>query len=122
MTTIETNSNKAGRKITLNAPEVLDVDNVSTLIQVLGEDLVLAKVKAQLTIDFRSMVRGLLESGNIEEGEFTHSDDAIIAMDFTDWKPELRVRKSKEERAAEAMKGMTPDQIKAALALLEAEA
>ena len=52
---------------------------------------------------------------------FTHSDDAILAMDFSDWKPELRVRKSKEERAAEALKGMTPDQIKAALALLEAE-
>ena len=116
---ITTKSTKADREVTVIAPEVLTLVSVKELIETLGEDLVIAKIKAQLTIDFRSMQRTLIEATD-DNDDLVNDDAAIAAMDFSDWKPELRVRKSVEEKAAALLSTMTPDQIKAALASMQA--
>lgn len=117
MSTIETVSKKANRSVTTASPAILEMTTVKDLVEVMGEELVVAKVQAQLTIDFRAKIRGMLESGDLENGVFTYSDDDILNMDFSDWKPEMRTRKSPEEKllAAIAASGMTPEQIKAIL-------
>ncbi len=116
---ITTKSNKANREITVSAPAILTKETVKEMVEILGEDLCLAKIKAQLTIDFRSMQRTLLESVD-DNNDPTNSDEKILSMDHSDWKPELRIRKSVEEKAADLLSTMTPDQIKAALATMQA--
>lgn len=118
MSTIETKSKKVDREITIPSPTVLSTDSVAALVETLGEELVVAKVQAQLTIDFRSMVRNLIEAQD-DNGDFKNSDEEITAMDFTDWKPSLRVRKSPEEKAKDALTGLSPEQIKEVLAMLD---
>lgn len=115
MVTIETTSKKANRNIVTPIPDILQMTTVKNLVEVMGEELVVAKVQAQLTIDFRAKIRGMLESGDLENGVFTYSDDDILNMDFSDWKPEMRTRKTPEEKllAAIAASGMSPEQIKA---------
>ena len=118
MEQIVTKSNKAGREVTTNAPEVLKTDALSELVNALGEELVIQKLKAQLMVDFRSMVRGKLESYD-DNGDPRYSDEDVAQADYSDWKPETRSRKSAEEKAAELLSKLSPDQIKAALAMAE---
>lgn len=113
-TTIVTKSNKTGREIELKVPELLKTETVSQDIEILGEEVAHNKIQNQCTIDFRAKVRGLLESET--DGEPTYSDEEIQAMDFSDWKPEARTRKSIEEKAAEIFGKMDLEQVKAALA------
>ncbi len=112
---ITTKSTKANREVTVVAPTVLTLSTIKELVDSLGEDLAIAKIKAQLTIDFRSAQRTLIESTD-DNNDPTHSDEAIAAMDFSDWKPELRVRQSPEEKAAKLLSTLSPDQIRAAIA------
>lgn len=118
MEQIVTKSNKAGREVSTNAPDVLKTDQLTDLVNALGEELVVAKLKAQLMVDFRSMVRGKLESFD-DNGDPRYSDEEVSQADYTDWKPETRNRKSAEEKAAELLSKLSPDQIKAALAMAE---
>jgi hypothetical protein len=106
------------RSITVAAPRVLELTTIKDLVETLGEELAVAKINAQLTIDFRASQRTLAESVD-DNGDIRHDDDAIAAMDFSDWVPTLRIRKSVEEKAASLLSTMTPDQIKAALAMLQ---
>ncbi len=115
MTEIVTKSNKANREIAVDMPEVLVVKTLEEKVAILGSDITIAKIDAQLTVDFRSKVRGLMESQT--DDEFTYTDEAIKAMDFDDWKPEGRVRKTPEEKAAELLGKLSPEQIAAAMAL-----
>lgn len=117
MAEITTKSNKADREITVEAPEVLTLTNLEDMVKTLGAEIVMGKVKAQLTVDFRSKIRSLLESQT--DDEFTHTNAQIAEMDFDDWKPEGRVRKSAEEKAAELLGKMSPEQIAAAMALAQ---
>lgn len=115
MSEITTKANKVDREITVTMPEVLEMTSLTDLATALGEDLAVQTIKAQLTVSFRSHIRTKLESQT--DGEITNSDEDIKAMDFSDWKPETRVRKSAEEKAAELLGKLTPEEIKAAMAL-----
>lgn len=117
MSTILTKSNKTGRQVETNCPDILEASSLQEIVNIMGEEQVLSKVKAQLTVDFRAKVRGLLESQTDDEP--TYDVAAIQEMDFSDWSPEARQRKSAEEKAAEILGKLTPDQIKAALAMAE---
>lgn len=112
--TITTKSNKADREVTVGAPDVLKVTTVADAIAILGEDVALTKIKAQLTIDFRSHIRGKLES--MSDDAYNYTDEEIIAADYSDWKPEARTRKSSAEKAAELLGKMSPEELKAAMA------
>lgn len=116
--TIVTKSNKANREVTTQMPDVLKTDQLTELVNVLGEEMVVSKVQAQLTVDFRSMVRSRLEATD-DNGDPRYTDEEIVNGDYADWKPETRQRKSAEERAAELLSKLTPDQVKAALAIAE---
>lgn len=114
---INTKSNKAGREIEIETPAILTMTSVADLVVAMGEEAVVRAVNAQNTVSFRSHIRTKLEANT--DGDITNSDDDIRAMDFTDWKPEARTRKSAEEKAAELMGRLTPEQIAAVLAKLE---
>jgi len=102
MSTIETKSNKADRTIIVDLPECLTLDTVEDLVSALGADVVVNKIKAQITVDFRSKIRGMMES-TTEDGTSRYNDDEIISMDLDTWVPEARTRKTAEEKAMETL-------------------
>lgn len=118
--TILTKSNKAGREVEVVKPEVLTLTEVSDFVATLGEELVVKTILSSLTVSFRAHVRGKLESQT--DGDFTYEVEDIAQMDFSDWKPESRTRKTAEEKAAELFGKMSPDEIRAALAAAGIEA
>ena len=116
MSSIETKSNKENRVVETNAPDVLDPEiSLDNMIAALGEDLAKNKIQAQLKVDFRAQIRTKLESKD-DNGDFRYSDEDITSVDYSDWTPELRTRKSPEEKAADILGKLSPDQVKAALA------
>lgn len=114
MPTIITKSNKANREIETEAPEILNMTNMSDIVGALGEDLAVRTIQAQLTVSYRSHIRTKLES--MTDGEINYTDDVIKEMDFSDWKPEARVRKSSAEKAADLLGKLSPEELKAAFA------
>jgi hypothetical protein len=115
MAMIKVVSNAAGREITVTEPAVLGLSTLAELAEALGEDLVINQVKNQLKVSFRAVVRRKLEEKDDNE-EFVNSDDALTAEDFSDWKPTLRVTKSPEEKAMEALGNLPPEIREAVLA------
>ena len=114
---IVTKSNKTGREVETAKPEALKATSLDEVVERLGEEMTLKKVLAQLTIDFRSHVRSLLEAGDIENEDYTHELDDVASMDFSEWVPQTQTRKSAEEKAADLLGKLTPEQIQAALAM-----
>jgi len=113
---IQVKSSKRGQEIEVNAPEILKKKDLQSVIESLGEDMVYRKVMAQLLIDFRAMVRGKMESQT--DDQWNYELDQIAAEDFSDWQPTAQQRKSKEEKAAETLSKLSPDELKAAMAKL----
>jgi len=121
MSIIKTVSNAAGRNIELEIPAILLTETLADIAKIQGEDLCVQHIKSQLAISFRSMVRGLLEKkikdGDGKDTEDEANDDAsILAMDFSNWFPTLRVIKSPEEKALEALGALDPAVREAVLA------
>jgi len=115
MPMIKVVSNQAAREITVSEPIIMGCSTVEELVEALGEDLVVNQVKNQLKVSFRAVVRRKLEEKD-DNGEFSNSDEAIIAEDFSDWKPTLRITKTAEEKAMEALGNLPPEVREAVLA------
>lgn len=115
MAKIKVVSNAAAREITVDEPEVLGLSNLADLAEALGEELVVNQVKNQLKVSFRAVIRRKLEEKDDNE-EFVNSDDAMLAEDYSDWKPTLRVTKTPEEKAMEALGNLPPEVREAVLA------
>lgn len=115
MAMIKVVSNSAGREVTVKEPDVLGIDSLAELAEALGEDLCVNQIKNQLKVSFRAIIRRKLEEKDDNE-EFVNSDDAIVAEDFSDWKPTLRVTKTPEEKALEALGNLPPEVREAVLA------
>jgi hypothetical protein len=113
MSTITTVSNAAGREIEIATPEIFLAETLADIAKIQGEDLCIQHIKSQLHISFRSMVRGLLEK-KVKDAEgkdtedFVNSDEAIQALELSGWKPVLRVTKTAEEKALEALGNLDP--------------
>ena len=101
-------SNQANREITVTEPNVLTLSTVEEMVQALGDDLAVNMIKNQLKVSFRAVVRRMLEEVN-DNNEFVNTDDAVLAEDFSDWKPTLRITKSPEEKALEALGNLPPE-------------
>ena len=115
-----TNAEKVNRSISLELPEVMQVETLADMVALVGEDLVLGKTKGALQIMLRSIVRGKLEAQN-EAGEFINSDEMIKAAWDLTWIPELRVQKTAEEKALEVMQGLDPETMAKVLAAYESQ-
>jgi len=115
MAKIKVVSNAASREITVDEPDVLQLSSLSELAEALGEDLVVNQVKNQLKVSFRAVIRRKLEEKDDNE-EFVNSDEAMLAEDYSDWKPTLRVTKTPEEKAMEALGNLPPEIREAVLA------
>ncbi len=115
MSMIKVVSNQATREISVAEPLVMGATTVEELVEALGEDLVVNQVKNQLKVSFRAVVRRKLEELD-DNKEFTNSDEDIAKEDFSDWKPTLRVTKTAEEKALEALGNLPPEVREAVLA------
>lgn len=104
-----------GRSITVTEPEVLGMTSLEELAEALGEDLCVNQIKAQLKVSFRAVIRRKLDEVD-DNGEIVNDDEAIIAEDFSDWKPTLRITKTAEEKAMEALGNLSPEMREAVLA------
>lgn len=115
MSMIKVVSNQVERDITVEEPAVLMLTTLSEMAESLGEDLAVNMIKNQLKVSFRAVVRRKLEEKD-DNGEFVNTDDAILAEDFSDWKPTLRITKTPEEKAMEALGNLPPETRDAVLA------
>lgn len=96
-----------------NSPRILQSDvTLQELVEALGEDYVRQKVQAQLIIDFRGKIRTQLSKLD-DNGEYAISLEEIQNEDYSDWTPELKQRKSAEEKAAEVISKLSEDQLAA---------
>ena len=120
MTDFITNAEKVDRSITLALPGVMETETLADLVALVGEDFCLNKVKGQMIIMLRSIVRGKLEAkGKDENGkdteDFVNSDKDIIKAWDVKWIPELRVQKSAEEKALDTLQGLSPEEMAAVM-------
>lgn len=119
MSTITTKSSKRSVEVTTEMPNILTITNLDDLVSIIGAEAVVNKAVAQLTIDFRGVVRAALESES--NGEFTNTVEDIAAMDFADWTPNIRQKQSAAEKASKMLSQLTPEMRALLKAQLEAE-
>ena len=115
MSMIKVVSKQKGREITVDEPVVLGLTAIADMVESLGEDLAVNMIKNHLKVAFRAVIRRKLEEQDDNE-EFVNSDDTLLAEDFSDWKPSLRITKSAEEKALEALGNLSPEIREAVLA------
>jgi len=115
MSMIKVVSNAASREITVEEPVVLGITALADMAESLGEDLAINMIRNQLKISFRAVVRRKLEEKDDNE-DFVNADEALLAEDFSDWKPTLRITKTPEEKAMEALGSLPPEVREAVLA------
>lgn len=115
MSQIKVVSNQAKREVSVEEPTVLTITNIADLVEALGEDLCVQQIKAQLKVSFRAVVRRKLEEVD-DNGEFVNADETLQAEDWSDWKPSLRITKTPEEKAKEALGNLPPEVREAILA------
>lgn len=115
MSMIKVVSNQVEREITIEEPAILGISTVEEMVGALGGDLALNMIKNQLKVAFRAIVRRKLEEKD-DNNEFVNSDEAIVTEDYSDWKPTLRITKSPEEKALEALGNLPPEVREAVLA------
>ena len=111
------------RSIETPAPTCLRAEDLGTLVESLGEEMVFDYAMRQLIISYRSMIRGLLEARD-DNGEVKHSDEYFASDDFTaqnsEWTPTVRVQKSPVDKVADALKALDPEQAAQILAQVQA--
>jgi len=115
MAMIKVVSNAASREITVEEPVVLGITNLAEMAESLGEELAINMIRNQLKVSFRAVVRRKLEEKDDNE-DYVNADDALLAEDFSDWKPTLRITKTPEEKAMEALGSLPPEIREAVLA------
>jgi len=95
------------RSIDFPMLKVLTVETLADFAKTLGEDYCLHQLKAQIKISWRSKMRIMMEKRD-DNGDFEHSDEAILKIFNANWTPELRVTKTPEEKALAALGALDP--------------
>lgn len=106
------------RSLDFPAPTVFAHEKLADMAKAVGEDYILHQVKNQMKIAWRSKMRTAMEKKD-DNGDYEFNDAAMLEEVYdAAWTPELRVTKSPEERAMDALlaAGYTPAQIKTMLA------
>jgi len=114
---------KDDRTITTTCPKVLDAETLEDLAALIGADICLAKIKAQLTVDYRAKVRNMLTKLD-DNGDIENSDEIVLAETekLVDWVPVIRIRKTDEEKAIESISGLSSeDDLDAIMAAIKAK-
>jgi hypothetical protein len=75
-------------------------------------------VQEQEKVKFRAQIRTKLTAVD-DNNDYKHSVDEIANTDYTEWVSEQQQRKTPEEKAAEILGKLSPDQIKAAMAMAQ---
>lgn len=100
-------------------------ENLQEAVEMFGDDVVFSKFKAAATVDLQSVIRRNMfdEQGEGDDKTLIPVDAETVQERISDWRPGVttRVTKSPKEKALDAMKNMSPEEIKALLAELEDE-
>jgi len=91
-----------------SASVVYDFGNdLANAVDIFGEDVAFSRLKSAITIDLQGYVRGLLKQGKT-------ADEITAAVE--EWKPGIRkAGKSKAEKLAELLAGMSEEERNTAL-------
>jgi len=111
---IQVKSNSKERTIDIPMPALLRTADLKAMCAIVGDDMAFQKAMSQFVIDFRAKIRAMLEAET--DGAPTYTDAQILELDFSDWKPEGRVRKTAEEKARETLAALPPELAKKILA------
>jgi len=118
----EDNEDLGARELEFETPEVLEASSLGELVTIMEEDFCKNQIRAQLKIMFRSYVRTKMDATNDDDTEFTNSDESLVELVLTDWKPEGRVRQTAEEKAIALLGKLDPEVRKLVLAQAQADA
>ena len=119
MPMIKVVSNAASREVSVTEPDVLGLSVLAELAEAQGEDLCVNQIRNQNKVSFRAVIRRKLEEKD-DNDDFVNSDEAISEEDYSDWKSTLRVTKTPEEKAMEALGNLPPEVREAVLANFQA--
>jgi len=114
---------KEDRTITTPCPNVLQAETLEDLAGLIGADICLAKIIAQLTVDYRAKIRNMLTKLD-DNGDLENSDEKVQeeAEKLITWVPVIRIRKSEEEKAIESISGLSSeDDLDAIMAAIKAK-
>jgi len=103
------------RVLEFDKPDVLECTTLDDLVAIQGEEYCLSQILAQLKIQFRSHTRTKMDAVT-EDGEFVNSDETLLALNFSEWKPEVRQRKSAFEKAMAILGTLPPEEREEAFA------
>ena len=104
------------RSLDFPTPKVILAETIEELVKLLGADYCLHQLKNQMKVSWRAKMRTAMEKKD-DNGEYEFSDDAIRNKVYdVNWQPELRITKTAEEKAAEALGALDPEVRKAILA------
>ncbi len=98
-------------------------ENLKEACELFGDDVVYSKFKAAAVIDLQGVMRRAMfkEEGEGDDKVLVPVDQEDVQKVVDDWKPGVsnRVVRTPKERALAALKGMSPEDIKALLADLD---
>jgi len=112
------------RAITTVAPTCLRSEDLASLVEAIGEELVFDYAMRQLLISFRSSVRSMLEAKD-DNDEIKFPDEYFSAeatvAELAAWTPTRRVAKDPLEKVKAALGSMAPEEAAAILAQVQAQ-
>lgn len=104
------------RVIEFQIPKVLLFESLSDLAKELGEDYLVHQIKNQMRITWRAKMRTAMEKKD-DNGDYVYTDDQIMEKVYDQaWVPELRITKTPEEKALEALGALDPETRKLVIA------
>lgn len=106
------------RSIDVPMLAILKAETLSDMAKQLGEDYCVHTLKAGIKVACRSRVRTQMEKKD-DNGDFEFTDEAIINSFDPEWTPELRVTKTPEEKALDALGALDPETRKAVIAQMK---
>lgn len=106
------------RSIDFPILKILETETLKEMAETLGEDYIVHQTKAQIKIQWRSRMRAMMEKRD-DNGEYEYTDEALIEAHDVNWIPELRVNKTPEEKALEALGALDPATRAAVLAQIK---
>ena len=101
------------RTMDFTTPDIFMHETIESLVESLGADYRLHQICNQMKVSWRAKMRNALEKKD-DNGVFEFDEAAMLATVYdAKWQPELRITKSDEEKAEEALLALAPDKLEA---------
>ena len=100
------------RSLDLPTPKIFMHETIESLVSVLGGDYCLHTLNNGMKVSWRAKMRNAMEKRD-DNGEFENADEIMISLADPSWQPELRMTKTNEEKAEEALLALAPEKLEA---------